>query len=924
MAVLILWSAVSNAQNISGLISRIGDTTHLEFRGQRQWVYDSPKRSGNSISVTLPAFDDQTVKALRSWHDSYIKRVTVNRNGPDGKYVLTFALNGPDVDVFDYLTDQPSALIFDFFKSTPKVAVTSSAKAKKRTVKLARMRKYRRRIRFARRHGRMDRSPASTEFMKMPKKQVTVTDLSGESADPAANIRFDQGVFDGADPNYDRFRIKSYQINENAIIASQQNIYIPFPMLPLRLKRFDELVNSPPVYEIKPDDDLAVAAQNKDARFLLFLFKEQHWGAFFKSYAYFEKKYPNSKYDEIVKNMAAEAHIHLYQKDGNRADRDAFQSLYAYLIDKYPNSVLAERNLLLLAYSRLQSDDGAEALRLLMLERQKYPDSPETDNVKMGIAEAQLLMENPKAAIETYDDIIKHPRNKNSAVEATYREGDVYFNQKQYQKALDAYEYAQKKYPSFNLVYPNAQYNASEAKFWLHNYLGSLNGFIDFVRLYPNHEYGGYALTRIGELLDILGAPQKRAVGAFTEAYFRYPDCPGSEVARIRMLSQGLKNMANRERRLALSEIDEIAAKSLLPRIDEFTTIVKAAGLTQAGEYQQSLNLLLSYYQSHPGTARLDVFRGRILRNISDVLKEKIDNHDFMDALNFYGKYSATWLKGSHRIDTKFFEAEAFEQAGVPAEAEREYKQILEKRKAIVGTNDEKERKVYEHLPSVAQIDLRLAAVTADQRRYQDAYSYLHDIKGELTPAQEIERVQLGATIAEQTGNRSEAIRDLEQLERAYAKDDAHAALMVKPNLQLARLYIADKKFDVADSALKRVEDLKQKRASDVTDEQWAKTLQLRGDLLLAEGQKLAAVEAYNKLLDSYEATQPLASIRYKAGKILFDQGDLEGAKKIWTGFEGDTGKFYQMLAQEKLQEAQWRGSYKKYIDRIPAAESLK
>ncbi len=926
---LVLWPALSFAQQVSGSISKIGDTTHLEFLGQEQWVYDSPIRKGNTVSVTLPAFDDKTVAALRAWSGPLVKRVEINKDGPDGKYVLTFALDGPDVDVFDYLTDQPSALIFDFYKTTSKsqknVATTAAKKMPSHLLHGRKLRKWRSH-KLALRHKRLSRAPASTEFMQIQPKeqQVRVTDLTGDTTDSAANIRFEQGVFDGADPNYDRFRIKDYQIKEDAIIASQQNIYIPFPMLPLRLNRFDEMVKSPPIYDIKTDHSPAIAQQNKDARFLLFLFKKQHWGAFFKTYGYFEKKYPNSKYDEIVQNMAAEAHIHLYQRDGNRVDRDAFQSLYTYLVDKYPNSVLAERNLLLLAYSHLQSNDGFGALRLLMLERQKYPNSPEADNVKMGIAEAQLMIDKPNKALTTYDDIIANPLNKKDAVEALYRKGDVYFHEKQYQQAVDAYETAQKKYPSFNIVYPNAQYNISEAQFWLHQYKNSLDGFINFIRFYPNHEYGGYALTRIGELLDIFGASQKKVMGAFTEAYFRYPTCPGSEVARVRMLSQGLKNMTNRERKLALSEIDEIAEKSTLPQMEEFTTIVKAAGLSRAGEYQESLDLLLSYYQSHPGTARLDIFRGRILRNISDVLKEDIDDHKFMSALNFYGKYSATWLKNSHRIDTAFFEAEAFEQAGVPAEAEREFKQILARRKAIVGTKEEMERKVYEHLPSVSQIDLRLAAVMTAQREYQEAYAYLHDIKGSMEPAEEVERVQLGATIAEQMGNKGEAIKNLEALEHAYAKDDAKAALMVKPDIQLAKLYIGEKKFSSADDSLKQVEALKAKQPSAVTDNEWAETLKLRGDLLLGEGRRLGAVEEYSKLLDAYESTRPLASIRYKAGKILFEQGDLEGARKMWTGFEGETSKFYQMLAQEKLQEARWRNSYKKYVDRIPAAENLK
>jgi hypothetical protein len=68
----------------------------------------------------------------------------------------------------------------------------------------------------------------------------------------------------------------------------------------------------------------------------------------------------------------------------------------------------------------------------------------------------------------------------------------------------------------------------------------------------------------------------------------------------------------------------------------------------------------------------------------------------------------------------------------------------------------------------------------------------------------------------------------------------------------------------------------------------------------------------------------PMSSVRYKAGKILFDEGDLKGAERIWSALSSSTGEFYKKLAQEKLDQAEWQDSYKRYIDRIPAAEGLK
>jgi tetratricopeptide (TPR) repeat protein len=418
-----------------------------------------------------------------------------------------------------------------------------------------------------------------------------------------------------------------------------------------------------------------------------------------------------------------------------------------------------------------------------------------------------------------------------------------------------------------------------------------------------------------------LGADQQKSVGAFIEGYFRFPESQGSEVARIRMLSQGLKGMKDREKKRAIDEIDAIAEKSQLPQIQEFVTLMKSDGLSRRGEFKNSLDLLVGYFQDHPTTANLPVFRGRILRNISDVLKEEVENKNFINALSFYGKYSTTWLKNSNRIDTRYYQAVAFEHAGVLSEAQKSLLNIREDLKKIVGTKEEKERNVYEHLPTVSQVELRLAAIANEERRYRDAFNHLSAIKSLKTTSEEIERVQIGATVAENMGDIKQAIQHLQKLLADYS---AQPELVVKAELHLARLYMRENNLTDVNKHLVKLEEAKAKSSQALSDDDWLKTLELRAEWLLQNNQKLAAVDTYTKLLEQFEGQYPLASVRYNAGKILFDEGDLRGAEKIWSQFDDKSGAFYARLAREKLQQAEWQDSYKKYIDRIPAATGLK
>ncbi|MEQ1664671.1 MAG: tetratricopeptide repeat protein, partial [Bdellovibrionales bacterium] len=680
--------------------------------------------------------------------------------------------------------------------------------------------------------------------------------------------------------------------------------------------RYHELLEVMPKYEIKPSEEI----ENKEARFLLTLFTKQRWGAYFTTLKYFESKHPKTKYDEIIKNMTAEAHIHLYERDRDPSDLAAFRSQYQYLVETYPDSVLTERNMLLLAYSSLEEKNGAEAIQEMTRYLAKYPNSDEVDRGNIALAEAYMILSKPDDAIATYNTLIKNAKDKKYAVEADYRIADVEFVKKNYQKAIDQVEKVQKKYPEYKGLLPSAQYNMSESQFWLGQYDKSLNNYIEFLRLFPKNEQSGCAIARVGEILEMYGADKEKVSGAFMEGYFRFPKSPGSEISRIRMLTNNLYNMNDREKKRAMTEIDEISKKSTLSDINEFTTLKKSDGLAQRKENQDSLNLLLDYYHAHPETNRLPIIKSRIRRNIADILSATIDEKKYVDALSFYGKYSTTWLKNSNRVDTQYYNALAFEKAGVPVQAQKQYTDILNYIKKIEGSSEDKMRKVYEHPVTTDQVNLRMAATLLQEKKYRDAFSKLNEIKTVMSNPDEIEKIQIGAVVAEQMGDIKHAILYLEKLMKNSEKDTASVA---KSEIELTRLYLADGRLKDAEFHIAHIESMKD-NGIQISDELWAKTLELKGDFLLRSGENLASVETYTKLLDSYETKFPLSSIRYKAGKILFDMGDLKGAEKIWQALQSETGEIYKKIALEKLNQAEWSDTYKKYIDRIPAAQGLK
>lgn len=930
LATVLLASGQAFGQVASGEISRLGETTHLEFSGLSNWSYDLQKQNDTEISITLPKFDEKTETSLRTWSDLHVAKIDIDKNGPDQKYIVKISLTNKNIESFDYLTDDPSRLIIDFYtqaepkKPAPIVSKDSKDIATKLPEKKLAQGDYKK-VKKTKKsknltsakskkseYQKLDRAPAGGELL-----EAGLTIPEGESQSTNEEDKYPhRGIFDGNDPNYDRFAIKDYQIKEEAIIASQQNIYLKFPILKLPFTRFETLLKDKPEYEIIEKD----TPQNKEARLLLSLYQSNRFGAFKKVYDYFMGKYPESPYDEILRNINADLHAEKYLRDGDRIDLDKFRAELKYLDQKYQSSTLRQRNHLLLAYSTLFAKESAEALQLIDQAIKRGVEPHELDYLKMAKALSLVELRKPKDAQKILRELEKSAEASDMRVEAAYRLGDVDFEFKKYSEAATEYERALGKYPDYAKVFPNALFDLAESQFWLGKYNPALKNYVEFLKTYPRHDHGGYAMTRVGEVLDILGANQSQVMSAYLESFFKYPNNQGSEVARLRMLSQGLKSMKDKQKNISLDEIEEIRKRSTLPRIDEFVTLMVSEGLSKREEYDDSLDKLMTYFQTNPTTANLKVFKGRILRNISDILKKDVTSNNFMDALNFYGQYSGTWLKNSDRIDVEFFKAKAFEQAGVYSEANTIYKVLAKKREKIQGTKEEKERLVYEYLPTLNSIKLRLAAVAFEEKRYRQAYDEIKSIKTELSTSEEIEKAKIGAGVASEVGDNKMAIQFLEDLVKKWSNQPD---LLASPYYELGKLYLKTNKLPQVESAISFVEELRKKDES-LVEQVWAQTLDLKAEYLLKKGNRLAAVETYVAMLDQYDSKRPMASTRYKAGLILFEEGDVKGAEQIWSPLSTGSESFYKRLAQEKLEQMEWQESYKKYIDRIPAAKDLK
>ena len=908
------FSTIVEAADLEVEFSLLGDTAHFEFVGRDHWTYDLKKKSEKGqgwFEVRVPRLSDGAVAKLKAFKGGPIRSVDIERNGPDQTDLLRLKLVIDNTESFDYLTDQPSRLIVDLYPKKEKMNVKktlnkedSSEEPSDEVASVLPSKK-----------NSKSRQPATTDILIV--KNDTLEDL--KKAPVTKGETKEAGIFDGGDPNFGRFSIQDYEVREESIIQSQEKDYIDFPMLHIVPEELQVLDAKRPVYEIEPSQstDPQENDENKMARLLLTLFNNKRYHVFLKTVDWFFEKYPKSKYEEIVRFMWADTNYALYEETKNVKQFDLALFRYQEALQKFPNSALAERTMMLMGYSSLDRGDYLGTLRMFQQHISKRPSSGNRDLARFAIAEAFLKLNQFDEALKTYEEIEKDAKRPDDRVRAAYLKGDVYFQKKEDDKAIAAYSAARKKYPEEEKEYPNALYNQAAGSFRKKDYRQSLSEFKDFLKKFPAHPYAGFAMTRVGELLDILGADSSRVMGAYLETYFRYGDSPSALVAKLRLLGARMKGMKPGEVDKTVSDIMDLAKKSQLSKIDQFATLLVGDGYTSRGQYDKAINLLVKFYQDHVTSADTARLQSKIVLNINEKIKDQVQNGKFIDALKTHKKYSDPWLKTSDRIDTKFWVGRAFEQAGVFGESEKLYRDALNKIYALNGTKAGKERNIFEKLPSTDEIHLRLGSVDFQQGHWNQAYDQLKNIqKPELLSGKDqIERVQMGAALLEKRGEPDVALRYLAELIKTWK---GIPALVASPYFDAGEIELRQGKKDDALKSYQRVDEL-MKDSGLVNPVIHAKALERIAQVYLDEKKMDKALPALEKLLKTYEKTRPLASWRYKMGQIYFDKGEVQKASEVWKDLKTDKTDFWYKLAQEQLKGSEWNGDYKKYIQRIPA-----
>lgn len=894
--------------NIPGIqlqVERVGGMTHFEFSGKNEWEYDL-KKDGKNVTLTLPKVGPSELEKLDNFSSLLVNKVKIDNEVPN-KTTLHLELTNEKIESFDYLTQKPNNLIIDIYASdekllkklqethknksiaqgeAPQVPVNSNPKTSGKKGK------------------KIDRNPAFAEFFASP------DDGGGVGAQNANNdAKLPSGPVKGFQDSFDFGSIQGPGLDDGAleakVIEAEGNIYLRFPILKLDNPHLKELQSFRPEYEIRKSK----SDENKQARDLVKLFNQRSFAAFIKAKKLYDSTFPESTYQEILSYIEADTWIELWRLNNRGEYLNNAMHLYKMLIEKFPNSKISERTLI---YAALMSHNAGEyfvATKLLRRYLKNYPNSPFNSHMKIYLADSLAHLKNFDSANIALAEIVDSDE-ANSSVEAKYRLGDVYFLKQSFRRAERHYQEAMDQHPKGMEQYPNALFNMAEAQFNLAEYKTSLENFIKFTKIYPTHPYSGYALTRAGELIDILTKDKHKAQGFYNESFYRFRNTTGGTIARMRSLSQRFKEMKDIELKAAIDEIKQREKAIDLPQIDEFSAFMISDGHYSRGEYLAAANALITYFQTNPKPVNIQKFEKRISRSIAGEIRQLLKKNDIIPALSIIETHQKSWLSKSRRVDVQYFRAYCYEKMKLFEEAKESYKTIEKRMTQLKGTKEEVERKVFEYYPSFDQLHLRQAVVDFELGNKKDALALLKKVTDvpRLETQSKFDYYYTLSKLSFDEKKYEDAMKTMELVNLDEVEDPEKREKM---SIFLSDVYERNKLFD------KAIAILEQSSGKFKGDQDQVYVMSRLFQLYRDKGLTDKAMKTGQDLLTKYGAKFNLDKERYYLGEMHFTANNPKEAQRVWKDLTKKS--MWSELARNKEVSGDWKQKTKDSIDRIPA-----
>jgi tetratricopeptide (TPR) repeat protein len=420
-----------------------------------------------------------------------------------------------------------------------------------------------------------------------------------------------------------------------------------------------------------------------DFKEALLRFQQKRYPEALRLFKQFREKYPGSRHLADIAYLTAQAEYALTFRQEIPIFERTIEALN-FALREYPESKFADQALAQLASVYDEMNLTLEARALYEEGLRKDPKGLFSNYFNTQLALLQLRENQYEKAYIALNSILKRSPRDENARDGIFRIAKWYFDQEEYDKALEIYEDGEKRWPRYLNEKAEVKYFMGEIYFKNEAFNKARRHYFDYINLLPDTSLSFKALNRIGDSFFIEGN-DRAGLAIFDESAKRKTGGREAQYGKIRLADIGIRNPNLKINNIVFDldpyfnpfkTYDQIFESAADANIEAEVLLSRGIAYLRSQRYLDAVAQFKSLLAAKPQRNYVRAAEKYLKQSLIFLVEKLSKQRGYLPILYAYSDYLGLSLGDINNVKTVLLIGEAYQKIGMEQEAIKHYERV--------------------------------------------------------------------------------------------------------------------------------------------------------------------------------------------------------------------------------------------------------
>ncbi len=415
----------------------------------------------------------------------------------------------------------------------------------------------------------------------------------------------------------------------------------------------------------------------------LLRFQQKRYPEALRLFKQFREKYPGSRHLADIAYLTAQGEYAMTYRQEIPIFEKTIEALN-FALREYPESKFADQALAQLASVYDEMDLTLEARALYEEGLRKDPKGLFSNYFNTQLALLQLRENQYEKAYIALNNILQRSPRDENARDGIFRIAKWYFDQEEYDKALEIYEDGEKRWPRYLNEKAEVKYFMGEIYFKNEAFNKARRHYFDYINLLPDTPLAFKALNRIGDSFFIEGN-DRAGLAIFDESAKRKTGGREAQYGKIRLADIGIRNPNLKINNIVFDldpyfnpfkTYDQIYESAADANIEAEVLLSRGIAYLRSQRYLDAVAQFKSLLAARPQQNYVRAAEKYLKQSLIFLVEKLSKQKGYLPILYAYSDYLGLSLGDINNVKTVLLIGEAYQKIGMEQEAIKHYERV--------------------------------------------------------------------------------------------------------------------------------------------------------------------------------------------------------------------------------------------------------